>query len=151
MNTLIRIQNINRSIAENLVTEFNLAIPGFCQGKGAREHLHIKGLYSFFLSSEKNWTIHWEEVFDSLSKISSTLLYAKNLGAELSVNTCIHINDYKYSLCVDFDFPCELLRLITEIGASLEVSLYSICVTCPLEECSCPTVVNKKSSHETNL
>ena len=122
MNTLIRIHNINESVIERLVVEFNRSIPGFCKNTG--KHLHEPDLYSFILSSEEEWDKHIQQVLEILSRLGDSLLRVKDAGAILSINTCIHMYDFRSAFLVDFVFPTNLLQTITTIGASLEMSMY---------------------------
>jgi len=152
MNTLIRIDNISESMAEELIIEFNRSIPEFCKGTG--KHAFEKDLYSFFLSSNDDdyWGTQQEEVIDKLSKISETLLHAKSSGASLSINTCIHMSDYRDAMLVDFVFSSELLQLAAKIGADLEVSLYTDnpCWNCQKNEDDDESHVGDPSDQETD-
>ena len=158
MNTYIRISDISESMAEDIAIKFNHAIPGFCEDTG--KHAFEKDLYSFFLSSDDDYG----EVMEKLSKLSETLLYAKNSGAYLWINSCVHVSDYRNSRYENVGLPSELLQLAVRIGAELEVSFFvnSPCWNCPKNEddeellrneCACPQVVapskNKTSNPET--
>jgi hypothetical protein len=122
MNSLIVLSGVSEPVITNITQEFNRLIPDFCRGNA--KYRSKSDLYSFFLSTEDNWSENLKQVYNTLTVIEPVLRYARSQGALLEINICIHAYDYRNHLLMEFVLPKETSRIISDIGIELVMSIY---------------------------
>lgn len=124
MNSFLRINNVSESDIMTIRNMINDSFPGLFEYDG--KHLRIKELYSVLLSTKEEWREHCDEIHKILLRIGSVMFYARNNhNADIELDICIHMYDFRERNLSEFYFSQSLLSILVENEIKLQMSIYS--------------------------